>query len=114
MIWIGAFIAECVRWKSQKASKHTNLFFNTFSMIYFLYPERFPFLIFGFKKENIGWTEHNLVGFDLLPIEPAAVTIFWYAFNREFRIRIGRPKIPTFGKGRLKGRLISKFRTFAF
>jgi len=31
-----------------------NLHFNTFSMIYFLYPERFPFLIFGVEKENKG------------------------------------------------------------
>ena len=72
-----------------------------FQMIYFLYPERFPFLISGLKEKNIGWTERNLVGFDLLPIKAITVTIFWYAINQEFRIRIGRPKIPTFGKGRL-------------
>jgi len=45
-------------------------------MIYFLYPERFPFLIFWLKKEIKSETERSRVGFDLLPIEPIAVTIF--------------------------------------
>jgi hypothetical protein len=44
-------------------------------MIYFLYPERFPFLIFGLKEKG-SWTEQSIVGFDLLPIVPSLLPFF--------------------------------------
>jgi hypothetical protein len=36
----------------------------------------FSIFVFRVEKGNRGLTDHNLVGFDLLPIEPLAVTIF--------------------------------------
>jgi len=83
-------------------------------MIYFLYPEHFPFLIFRLKNGNTGWTEQSPVLFWFTSYRAIAITIFWYAINWEFRIRIGRPKIQNFGMSQLQGRLISKFRNFAF
>jgi len=56
-------------------------------MIYFLYPERFPFLIFRLKEKKwLNWTKPSRFWFT--SHRALAVTIFWYAINREFRIRI--------------------------
>jgi len=45
-------------------------------MIYFLYPERFPFLIFRLKEKIEVEPNKALFCFDLLPIVPSPLPFF--------------------------------------
>ena len=61
-------------------------FLTLFQMIYFLYPERFPFLIFRLKKEIEVELNTTLFGFDLLPIEPSLLPFFDMLLTRNLEL----------------------------